>query len=361
MTDELKQFENSIKRKHSFNWTPKFQEEIKTSLSKTVVIAIVVKTFEKLNWDLVFQDETNAEAKRKGDWDRWTEKISVSFHHGKLTVKSTSLGNELWDIGRNSKRVKLFIHAFKLTEKEFDKEAISELEKEVEKANNWDDYVMPESLPQPKPRKKPQFWIPVVGGLIMALLIGFVVAFLSVNGVYIIGIFEIVTAFVLSFILYQLVKLSNYTNYNTLHYILIGIIILTYVSNQYFQYQIIASKNSSFNFNFWEFMVARVELGLTIKDLNTGWIGLVISWIFQLGITYLISSLRFTINLTAYQFERIPPEVIDFTCYHFVKEKTETQVRNELSQMGWKDKQDQDEVFQSIAAVQDLKEYRRID
>ena len=125
MTEELKKYESTIKKKHSFNWTPKFQEDIRTDLNKTIIISIVIKTFEKLGWDLVYQDEKTAEAKRIGDWNRWTEKITVSFDYGKLTIKSVSLGNEMWDNGRNSKRVKLFIHAFKKTEQEFDRETLA--------------------------------------------------------------------------------------------------------------------------------------------------------------------------------------------------------------------------------------------
>jgi len=361
MTEELKQFEKTIKKKHSFSWTPSFEDEIKTDLKKTVVIPIVLKTFEKLGWDVVFQDETSAEAKRKGDWDRWTEKISVSFQQGKLKVKSVSLGNEMWDVGRNSKRVQLFIYAFQQTEKEFDHEAIATLEKEVEETNNWDHYEIPASLPQPKIRKEPQFWIPVVGGIMTALLIGFVIAFLSVNGVYIIGLFEVGVAIIISFVLSQLIQLSNYTNYNKLHYVLIGIIILTYVSNQYFQYQLILVENSLYDFSFWEFMSVRIEAGLTIKDMDTGWIGLLISWVLQLVITYFFTAFRLVSSLTAYQLKRIPPEVIDFTYYHFVKGKTETQVRSELFSMGWKDKQDQDEIFESFGAIMNANELRRMD
>lgn len=361
MTEELKKYESTIKKKHSFNWTPKFEEELRTDLNKTVIIPIVIKTFEKLGWDLVYQDEKNAEAKRKGDWNRWTEKIAVSFEYGKLTIKSVSLGNEMWDNGRNSKRVKLFIHAFQNTEKEFDRETLVELEKEVEKKNNWDDYEIPKNLPQPKIRKEPKIWIPIIGGLITALLLGFVVAFLSVKGIFIIGLFEVGVAIVIGFMLKQLIKLSNYTFYDHLHYLLIGMILITYVSNQFFQYQIILNENNFQPFSFWEFMLARFEAGLTIKKLNTGWIGLLISWILQLVITYFVGVLRLTSSLTDYQLERVPMEVVDFAYYHFVKEKTDEQVRTELSKMGWTEKQDQDEVFESIGAIQGATELNRME
>ncbi|PHN02581.1 hypothetical protein [Flavilitoribacter nigricans] len=361
MTEELKKYESTIRKKHSFNWTPKFEEEFRTDLSKSVFVPIAIKTFEKLGWDLVFQDEISAEAKRKGDWDRWTEKISVTYEYGKVKVKSVSLGNEMWDNGRNSKRVRLFKYAFQQTEKEFDKEALAELEKEFERTKNWDDYEIPESLPQPKERKEPKLWIPILGGLLTALLLGYVVAFLSVKGIYIIGLFEVGVAFAIGFTLKFLIKASNYTNYEILNYTLIGMVVLVYVSNQYFQYQIILSENNYEPIGFFEFIKIRLEAGLTIKSLNTGWIGMVISWIFQLGFTYAIGMLRLASNLTAYQLERVPMEVVDFAFYHFVKGKTENQVRSELSKMGWTEEQDQNEVFRSIGALQGATELNRME
>ena len=361
MNEELKKYESKIKKKHSFNWTPKFEEGFRTDLNKIVFTSIVLKTFEKLTWDLVYQDEISAEAKRKGDWNMWTEKISVSYDYGKVRVKSVSLGNEIWDNGRNSKRVKLFIYAFQQIEKEFDKEALAELEKEVEKTNNWDDYKVPEYLPQPKKRKKPQLWIPIIGGTLTAILLGFIIAFLSVNVLYIIGLFEVVVAIIMAFVLKLLIKVGNYTFYDHLHYVLIGMILITYTSNQYFQYQIILNKNDFLHFSFWEFMQARFEVGLKIKSLDTGSIGLLISWGIQSVITYFVGNLRLISSLTSYQLQRVPIEVVDFAYYHFVKEKTEDQVRTELSKMGWVKAQDQDEVFESIGAMQGATELMRME
>jgi hypothetical protein len=361
MTEELKKYESTIKKKHSVAWTPKYEEEFRTNLNRIVFIPIVIKTFEKLGWDLVYQDENSAEAKRKRDLWQWGQKITVTYDYGKVKVKSVSLGNEFWDIGRNSKRVKLFIYAFQQTEKEFDREALKELEQQTEKANNWDDYEIPESLPKPKERKEPKLWIPIVGGLLTALLLGYVVAFLSVKVFYIIGLFEVGVAYAIGHAMKLLIKASNYTNYDILNYSLIGMVVLVYVSNQYFQYQIILSENNYEPIGFFEFIKLRLEAGLTIKSLNTGWIGLVISWIFQLGFTYAIGMLRLASNLTAYQLERVPMEVVDFAFYHFVKEKTENQVRSELSKMGWTEEHDQNEVFESIGALQDATELSRME
>ncbi|MDR2148800.1 MAG: hypothetical protein LBE91_20355 [Tannerella sp.] len=44
--------------------------------------------------------------------------------------------------------------------------------------------------------------------------------------------------------------------------------------------------------------------------------------------------------------------MVNFAYYHFVKGKTEEQVRTKLSRMGWSEKSDQDEVLESIMALQ---------
>ena len=358
MTKDLEKYEQSIKKKHSFAWTPKFEGEFHTYLSATLVIAIAVKTFEKLEWDIVYQDEESVEAKRKDRWNKWTEKITVSCNYGKVKVKSVSLEG-IWDIGRNSLRVKLFTHAFSEIEKGFDKAALADLEKETERANNLDDYVIPTELPQPRKRKKPNIRIPAAGAILIALLLGYTLAFLAVEGIYFICLFELLIALALAFAFKHLVKLSNYANFQKLKLILITSIIVVYVSNQYFQYQIITEQNYGFSIGFFNFIKLRLEQGYRIETLETGWIGFVAVFIIQLVLTYWISMAGLATNLTKFQLERIPPEVMNFAYYHFVKGKTEEQVRAELSNMGWKEEIDQDEVFASIGAMQNAMELNR--
>jgi hypothetical protein len=322
------------------------------TLSKIAIISISIKVFEKLDWDLIFQDENIAEAKRKNEWGTWTEKITIACDFGAVKIKSESLGNENWDNGRNSKRVKLFIHAFRETEKEFGPEALVELENEVRRINSMADYVVPESLPQPVKKREPALWLVISGGLITALILGYLLAYPSSYGFYIIGLFELLIAIAVGFILKHLIKLSNYTKLDHLHYVLIGMVLVIYIFNQYFQYQIFLKENNSSSIGFLTFIELRLKAGLTIKDLNTGSIGLIVSWILQLGLTYLIGLLRLGRGLIGYQIERVPTEVIDFATYHFVQKKTEDQVRLELKKMGWKDKEMQDEVMEAIGALQ---------
>ncbi|WP_100610683.1 DUF1499 domain-containing protein [Confluentibacter lentus] len=363
MEESFKTYEKTIEKKHSFGWTPKFEEEFRTNLSEKTFVPIVEKTIEKLGWDLVFKDKKNIEAKRKENnfgFDKWTESITISYNHGKINVKSESLGNEIWDNGRNSKRVKLFIHVFKETENSFDKVSLEKLEIEVDKKNNWDDYIIPENLPKPILNKTPNFAIPIVGGLIISILLSSVIAILSVNGIYIIGLFEFLVALAIGFLMKYLIKISNFTEFKKLQYLLIGMIILIYVLNQYLQYEIILRENNYDRIGFFEFLKLRLEAGLTIKKLNTGWIGLVVSWGLQFVITYYVAILRLITGITSYQLERVPIEVVDFAFYNFVKNKTEDDVRKELSLKGWTDKQNQDEVFEAIGAIHGATEINRM-
>ena len=363
MEESYKAYEKNIEKKHSFGWTPKFEEEFRTNLNEIVFKPIVEKTLEKLDWDIVFVEDKYIEAKRKENSfgiGNWTESITISYSHGKINVKSESLGNEIWDNGRNSKRVKLFIHAFKETEKSFDKESLEKLEIEVERKNNWDDYVIPEILPKPLETKKPNFIIPLIGGFFISIILAVILAKVSVSGIYIIGLFEFLVAIAIGFSFKFLIKFSNFTEFLKLKYVLIGMIILIYFLNQYFQYEIILRENNYERIGFFEFIKLRLEQGLTIKKINTGWVGLIISWILQIVITYYVGIFSLISRITTYQLEKIPMEVVDFAFYHFIKEKTEEQVRSELISKGWTEKQNQDEVFEAIEAIYGTNEMNRM-
>ncbi len=363
MEKSLKTYEKTIQKKHRFGWTPKFEEEFRTNVSVKAFIPITEKTIEKLGWDLVYNDEKNVEVKRKESGfglEKWTEGISIAFNHGKISVKSESLNGEFWDNGRNSKRVKLFIHAFKETETSFDKKSLEELEIEEDKKNNWDDYIIPENLPKPLKSKTPNFTIAIVGGIILSVLLGFILAELSVHGIYIFFLFEFGVGIAIAFSMKYIIAFSNFTQFEKLKYLLIGVIILTYVLNQYLQYEIILRENNYDRIGFLEFIKLRLKYGLTIKNLNTGWIGFIISWILQFVITYYVAMLKLFSIITSYQLRRVPIEVIDFAFYHLIKNKKEDDVRKELSLKGWNDEQNQNEIFEAIDAIYNVQEINRI-
>ncbi|MEN4758940.1 hypothetical protein ABEG63_01250 [Chryseobacterium sp. C39-AII1] len=362
MEDILKNYEKNIPRKHSIAFTPKYEEQFRTDVNAIVFIAIAEKAFERLGWEVVYKDDNCIEAQRKEQTlmnERYTEAIIATFKHGNIFVKSQSLGSEFWDFGKNSKRVKLFIFAYQETLKSFDRQSLKELEKEVQKERNWEHYIIPETLPQPIKAKEPNITLPVVGGLILSLILGFAIAFISNKGLYFIGLFEFLVAITIAFIMKYLIKLSNYTDFNKLQYLLAAMIILIYLSNQYFQYEIILRENNLERIGFGNFLQIRFTQGFTINKINLGWFGWVLSWILQLGLTGVILYLRMVSVLTKYFIERVPFEVTDFAYYHALQEKSESEIRHELAKKGWTDKRNQDEVFEAIGGFQTALELNR--
>ena len=149
MTEDLQKFEKSIKKEGKFGWTPKYKAQINTGLEKRLFVELATKTFEEIGWDIVFRDDESVMAVRRGSLKKATEKITASYQSGDILVESESLGNELWDMGRNSKRVKLFIHVYTLMEKDCEGEKLALLKQSVERQDNWDDCVIPDELPKP--------------------------------------------------------------------------------------------------------------------------------------------------------------------------------------------------------------------
>ncbi len=62
-----------------------------------------------------------------------------------------------------------------------------------------------------------------------------------------------------------------------------------FITSQFTQYQLIVSENNISDLGFFEFIKIRIENGLTIKSLNTGWIGFCLSWIFQIVFPYFLA------------------------------------------------------------------------
>lgn len=359
MTPEIQKLEDSIKKVHRVAFTPKFKDSFQTKLSKSAFIAIALKAIEKIGWEVVYYDDSNIEAKRKNDWDTWTESIAMHYDFGKVNIQSTSLGNEMWDFGRNSKRVKLFQLVLRDLESQLSEEEIKGFESEQKKADEWDDYVIPESLPAPSPRMKPNIYIPLISTIVVSLILGYILAFCISNSFYIIGLFDVGVGFIIGFILSQTLKHGNYTDFKKLRLILIASVILSFISCQIFIYQLYIGKNSSVEIDFITFIKLRFEAGLTIKSLNTGWIGLVISWGFLLFFGYYIGLLKLVSGTIKYQLSRIPPEVLDLAVYLFIKEKSEDQVKTELSKFGWSNNEDQNYVMEAVGAIGDAQEMRR--
>jgi hypothetical protein len=359
MDEQLKSFEKSIRKVHRFGVTPKYEESFTSSLPAEAFLSIAIKTVEKLGWELVYHDSVNVVAKRlytaMGS-SNGTEKITITYLPGNPVVKSESLGNEMWDVGRNSKRVKLFIHAFEQTAKSYDREAISAMTEEVKQEQEMSNYIIPDTLPQPLHHRKANPLLPVATGIILGLILGYIVAQITINGLYFIIIIEALVALAIGYCFSQVIKLSNYTDFGNLKLLLMITIVIVYFSSLYFQYIILIGDT---HFGFLNFIDLRIKFGLTIKSLNLGSAGLIISWGIQLVVTYLIAIQRIAIAVTEYTMKKVPPAVIEFAVYHFVKGKQENEVRRELSSKGWTNASDQDDVFKAIGTASVLNNMRK--
>lgn len=362
MTKVFKEFEKQIKKTHKIAYTPQYKSEFHTQLSEKAFFAITNQTFEKLDWDIIYIDQHSIEAKRKVKkfgMSQYTESIIVSYNYGNVIVKSESLGNEFWDNGRNSKRVHLFVHVFQQIEKECNREDLKKLEKEQEAKDNWDNYIIPNELPKPKKIRKPKILFSIIIAIATSILLAFVIAKISITAKYVIFLFEFLVGLALAFSLKLGIQLGNYTNFIQLKNILIASIIIVFIGNQVFQYIIIINENNINGIGFFEFLKYRIQLGLKLKKINVGTIGLIISWIIQLGLSFIfgyIFLMRFLIN---YVIKRVPSEVVEFAFYHFIKGKDEHEVRHELSTLGWDKKQDQNEVFEAIDGIQGQNQMNR--
>jgi hypothetical protein len=112
-------------------------------------------------------------------------------------------------------------------------------------------------------------------------------------------------------------------------------------------------------FNFIEFMKFRWELGLKIKNLEVGSIGLLIFWLFQVVFPFFLAHAKALGVIMKYMIEKIPEKVLEYTIYLFDIGKQESEVRAELSQKGWNKKTDQDDIFEALAALNGFQQHNR--
>jgi len=361
MKEQLKEYEKTIRTRHRLGWTPKYEEEFRYQQDKKYFPALVVKAFDDLGWDLLYQDDTVLEAKRQGEFNRWTEKITVTYDAGRIRVRSVSLGNEMWDMGRNSKRVKLFIHAFKTLLENVDKISLSEIKEEWDALNNWDDYVVPESLPQPSPYREPNARKPLFGGILLGVLLGYFLAILMREGMYVIGLFEVGVAFFIMFVYKYLIRWGNYPWFPQLNKMILLTIILTYFCKEFFYYRFI-TEQLLLPVDFFTFLQMRLGGGLPLQNVDElGWLGFLLGKAAQIGFTWLFTFINLNSTVTNYILKRTPREVTDFAWYLFVKNKTEEEVRAELASKGWTQKENQDEVFDSIGIMHHVHEMSRME
>jgi hypothetical protein len=361
MEQKYQDFQKTIKKKHSVNFTPKYKEIIPVSLSDSrLLVEVAVKTVEALEWELVYQDDETVEARQSNG--RWSGKYALTIstgHAGEVEVKSQSLGDELWDNGNNSKRVKLFVYAFNEILKDYKQTNLTELKKEIERKDKMTDYVIPDILPQPATYKNPDSLPLWLGLCITAVLFAVPAAFLSWNGLYIIGIFEFGFAWILATAARYLFKISNYTDWKVIHYMLIAAVAIVFVSNLFFQYLIYLDHTRDTFTGFFDFVSLRIEAGIRFKELDLGVIGLIVVWALNIWLMYILGKLFLLGRLVRYSISRVPEEVAEFAAYHFSQNGGEENMKKELTKMGWKTEQEHQMVLEAFDGIVAAREMRR--
>lgn len=347
MDVDLKEQENKIKKKWRFGWTLRYKEEFETNLDARVFLYLSNQAIEKLDWVVVYADENSIEAKRMDRWHTVTEKITVTYGtRGKVTVTSQSMNGHFLDFGFNSKRARMFILVVQHLISSCDKEKIKELEKEIDDQENWNDYIVPETLPPPPVFKEPQYKYFVIGYLLTAILSGYILALLSLHLIYVIVLFELGVALLFGLATKYILKLSNFTDYNRIRFTLIISIILTFFSCEFFIYiNILGDING---ISFWEYLTYKLRHGLQFDNKNLGSIGQIIAWIIQTGLTYWLANIFIIHRISSYISRRVPVEVIDYVFYLLVKDKSQQEIDNALDEKGWIDSRNRDEVYYTI-------------
>lgn len=350
---EIENLELSIKRKHVFKYKPEFLESFKTDISESQIIPLTIEVFDKLEWPIVFTNKKSVEAKRKGTFNKLTEKITITKKSsGRIEVHSKTIEGNFWDVGKNSKRTGLFIALFKKLASEYRENGkLVELETEYERQNNWTDYKVPSKLPKPIISRKSSLLISIIGGLSISIGLGVLIGFLTQKFFYFIGVYEFGTGLALGYLFSRVLKLANYVEFAKIRIIIGVMVFLVFLMSLHFQYYIIVKENNISGLDFIEFIQLRIENGLMIKTLSTGWIGLILSWVFQLVFPFFIAQAKVGISLMNYSIEKIPEKVLEYVIYLFDNGKSESEIRVELSSKGWSNKEDQDNVFDAIDAI----------
>ncbi|MBX2871695.1 MAG: hypothetical protein KTR30_06340 [Saprospiraceae bacterium] len=360
MEAKLKAIEKQIKRTHHFAWSPKHIEKIKIDMKPRLAIHLAEQVFEELEWEIVYQSHTEAEAYYLDRFNFRREKVSVTAtSYGQLEVKSESTRNEMWDQGRNSKRVRLFLHAFQKLAEQQDNNSLKTMTADIERKEKWEDYEEPDDFPlPPESHRNTSTWAIIYGGLAAILLSG-VWAFATVNDFYVLLLFEVLIAFALAKTLSAGFERGNFTYFIGVQWILAGCVMLLAALYHYFQYLFIVKTGDYLALSLWDLYEQRLAQGLMIKDLNLGAPGWMILLALQPVLIYIIALSIISRSQLQLLIDRVPMPVIDHAYYHFLQGKSETQVRGELSKKGWKDKGVQDMVFEAMSAISDSMELNR--
>lgn len=350
-----------VRKKRSWGWTPRYSETLHSDLNTKLTMALMSEAFEKLEWEILYNgpDELIAMRPKKNFMGPEGEKVSVSvIDPTRVKVKSESTGQEIFDAGRNSLRVQLLIHVFNEIKASKTKEDLSTLEADLQRVENWDDYEIPETLPDPPKIREAKPVLFCMSVILSALFLSFVFAMILTKA-HLVVLFEGVIGWLLSLVVVKSLKVFNYTNAKTIRITIISAVLIIISGTQYFEYQIILYQNPALgNFlSFQQFLETKFQQGFQLESMNLGWYGWIGLFVLQYIIIYYLNMLRLFTGLTHHVIARVPSEVSEFALYHFVKGKNEQGVRTELSLKGWSQQEHQNYVLEALGAIHESSEF----
>ncbi len=348
-----------VKRVGRFGLPPVYEESGSTSLSPSVFVHEVVEVFGELGWNVVYQDDRCAEAKRPNGRGRWTEKVSVALDGGVVSAKSRSLGRGVYDFGRNSLRVKLLLHVLALREERLGVAEREAIEQAVERERSWADYRIPSWLPAPPSTLPSKPLLPLLGGLAFALVAALVLGYISLSDYYVLGLMEWLVGLGLGLTVGRCIRPSNFLNLYGLRGMVTASVVAVYLGRLYVGYRLVLGGAPVSEFGFGEYMDMLLEGGLVIRSLHLGTLGLLLSWVFQLVFTQYIAMSYVESRRMDRYLELVPEEVLDLVLYLMHREMDEGGIRAELSRLGWSERGDQDLALGAVSVMQEVMEAMR--
>ena len=330
MRKEFKVHENSLKKKHSFGSDPKFQCKIKTNLSRVVALEIVAKVIVELDWSIIYRDfeQCNASIFNE-DLGGHTHHLAIVYQDGELSVLSKSTRG-IWDNGRNSKFVQLFIYAFKVLERELDTETINHLHNSLTREENMEDYIVPDRLPDPPPVKKTITWLFWFGIIIVSAVGGVISGAIIRSLAHVLILHELLWGLLLSFLFVKLIKLTQVFNFNYTNWAAYIIAAVAVFFSEYSQYIILLLEFQD-NFTFVDFINAKLDQGFNIDEINIGMWGWLILWVAQPVVLGYLIRVFYVDRVLKYLANRVSAEVIEFLGFWMTKDASVKKLSYEMS------------------------------
>lgn len=316
---------------------------IKTSLPRDIVMSSAERAVKILYWEIIISEKDCLRAIRSNDY-KGTEEVTIIYCDGELTIECRLLESSL-EFQRKSKRINEFKLAFnEITQELVSSEKIEEELQYTKELERQTEYVVPESLSKPPVIKEQKWFYFIQGTLLLTSILGCLLAMFS-SFIYYIFLFDSAIGVAVAFVYAFLVKKSNVSNFKKI--IISGFIsILTiYFLSQLIRFLFIVNKHNIIDASIFDYFQEKFNAGIQIEDFDLGSIGLVVAWLVELATSLGSFYLYFSMKFTKIELEKIPSDVLDFVAYLIDEGKNDSEIRNELSRMGWTDIENQNSVL----------------